>query len=84
MHNKKSNHEKKAEAVKCSFVNKVDCPLFNQRQITNIIYKAKFTSNLRNYHEKIYCRTSEGSFKQSYGNDKKSFNHEKHRTDTEL
>ena len=35
-------------------------------------------------HEKIYSGTSDGTFKQHYGNHKKSFNHEKHRTDTEL
>ena len=28
------------------------------------MYKAKITSNLRNYHEKIYYGTSEGTFKQ--------------------
>ena len=28
--------------------------------------------------------TSEGTFKQRYGNHRKSFNHEKHRTDTKL
>ena len=33
---------------------------------------------------KIYYGTSEGTFKQRYGNLKKSFNNEKHRTDTEL
>ena len=73
--------EKKTQAVKCNCINKPDCPLSNQCQITNIICKAKITSNL---HEKIYYRTSEGTFKQSYGNHKKSFNHEKYRTDTEL
>ena len=35
-------------------------------------------------HEKIYYGTSEGTFKQRYRNHKKSFNHEKLRTDTEL
>ena len=57
----------------------------------NIIYKEKITSKLRNYekkyeiHEKIlYYETSAETFKQCYGNHKKSFNHEKHRTDTEL
>ena len=51
-----------------------------------IIYQAKITSNLRNYYEKVYYGTTEeGTFNQRYGNHKKkSFNHEKHRTDTEL
>ena len=59
-------------------------PLSKKCQITNIIYKAKITSNLRNYHEKVYYRTSESKFNQRYGNHKKSFNHKKRRTDTEL
>ena len=33
---------------------------------------------------KKYYGTSESRFKQRYGNHKKSFNHEKHRADTEL
>ena len=44
--------------------------------MTNIIYKAKFISNLQNYHEKLYG-TSEGIFKQRYENHKKSFKHKK-------
>ena len=54
MHNKEVITEKKTQAVKCNCINKPDCPLSNQCQITNIIYKAKITSNLRNYREKIY------------------------------
>ena len=84
MHSKEVIMEKKTEAVKCNCVNKPDCLLSNQCQITNIIHKAKIKSNLWNYHEKIYYRTSDGTFKQRYGNHKKSFNHEKHRRDTEL
>ena len=80
IHNKEVITGKKTQAVKCNCINR----LSNQCQITNIIYKAKTTSNLRNYHEKIYFGTSKGTFKQRYGNHKKSFNHEKHRTDTEL
>ena len=84
MHNKEVIMEKKKQSVKCNCVNKPDCPLSNQCQITNIIYKAKITSNLGNCNEKIFYGISEGTFKQRYGNHKKSFNHEKHRTDTEL
>ena len=61
MHNKRSNHRKKTQAVSCSSVNKTDCPLSNQCKITNIICKAKITSNLRNYHRKIYYGTSEST-----------------------
>ena len=46
IHNKEVITEKKTQAVKCNGINKPDCPLSNQSQITNIIYKAKITSNL--------------------------------------
>ena len=77
MHNKEVITEKKTQTGKCDCINKPDCPLSNQCQITNIIYKAKIK-------QKIYYGTNEGAFKQRYGNHKKSSNHEKHRTDTEL
>ena len=84
MHNKEVITENKTQAVNCNCVNKPDCSPSNQCQITNIIYKAKITSNLRHYNRKIFYRTNEGTFKQQYGNHKKSFNHKKPRTDTEL
>ena len=71
MHNKEVITEKKTEAVKCNCINKPDWPLSNQCQIMNIICKAKCRLNFSNYHEKIYYRTSEGTFKQCYGNYKK-------------
>ena len=84
MQNKEVIMEKKIQAVKSNCINKPDCPLSNQCQITNITYKSKITSNLQNYHGKIYYGTSENTFKQRYGNHNKSFNHKKHRTDTEF
>ena len=47
MHNKEVITEKKAQALKCNCINKPDCPLSNQCQITNTIYKTKITSNIR-------------------------------------
>ena len=60
---------------KINFTNKLDCSLYNQCQITNIIYKAKITSNLKNYHTKIYYRTSHSTFKLRYVSHKKSFHY---------
>ena len=80
-HNKEVITEKKTQAVNCNCINKPDCTLSYQCQITNIIYKAKIISNLRNYNGKIYYGTSEGTFKQRYGNHKKSLNYKKYRTD---
>ena len=84
VHNKEGITEKATGAVSCKCINKLDFPLSNQCQITNIIYKAKTTSDLRNYLGKTYYGTSKGTFKQQYENHKKSFNHEKHTTETEL
>ena len=80
MHNK----DVITQAVKGNCINKRDCSLSNQCQITNIIQEIKIASKLQHYHEKIYYGISEGAFKQRYGNHKKSFNHEKHRADAEL
>ena len=84
MQHKEVITKKKTEPVTCNCINKNGCPLSNQCQITNIIWKAKITSNLRNYNGKIYYGTSEGTFKHQYGNHKKSFHHKKHRIDIEL
>ena len=77
IHNIEVITEKKTQAIICYCINKPDCPLSNQCQITNTIYNAKITSNLRNYHGNIYYGTNEGTFKQTHGNHMKSFNHEK-------
>ena len=53
--------------------------MFNKNNL-----KTSYSSMARSNHGKIYYGTSEGTFKQRYGNHKKSFNHEKHRADTEL
>ena len=67
IHNKEVITEKKTDSAKCNCISKPDCPLSNQCRITNIIYKVKITSNLLNYHEKVYYETSEGTFKQHLG-----------------
>ena len=59
-HNKEVITEKKTQAVKCNCINKPDCPLSSQCQITNIYTKQK----LHRTFEKIYYGTSEGTFKQ--------------------
>ena len=72
IHNKKVMTEKETQTLNCNCIYKPDCPLSNQGQTTNIIYKAKTASNLRNYHGKIYYGTRAGAFKQRYGNHKNS------------
>ena len=84
MHNKEVTMEKKTQEINRNFINKRDCFLSKQSQVTDVIYKAKIISTLRKYNEKIYYGASQGTFKQHCENHKKSFNHKKHRTDPEL
>ena len=83
-HNKKLMTTKIQNERKCNCMNKTICPLSNECLTTNIIYKAKITSNLMNYKPKFYYGTSEGTFKTRYANHKKSFNLSQYQKDTEL
>ena len=69
---------------KCNCINKPECPLNNECQATNRVYKAKITSNLENYKEKAYIGISEVKFKLRYANHKKLFVHRKCQKETEL
>ena len=48
----------------------------------NILYEATLEANLPNYGKKIYKGISEPSFKERFGNHKKSFNNAKYKTET--
>ena len=82
IHNKDLITEMKTQVVNCHCTNYPDFLHYNQEQILNIMYKSKITSNLQNFHGKIYHGTSKGKLKQRYENHKKSLNHKQHRTDT--
>ena len=41
MHNQEVITEKKTQAVKCNYINKPDCSLFNQCQTMNITKQSK-------------------------------------------
>ena len=43
IHYKEVITEKKTQEKNCIYINKPDCPVSNQCQITNITYKAKLT-----------------------------------------
>ena len=83
MHSIEIITEIKTKVVNCNCISEFECPLSNHFQIANITYKAKITSNRQTNQGKIYYGTSVGTFKQRYGNQKKLFKHERHRTDTE-
>ena len=88
MHNKEVITEKKTQAVKCNCINKPDClqpmPNYEHNRPSKIYIKPSKGKYYGTAHERLYYRTSKGTFKQRYRNYAKSLNHEKHRTDAEL
>ena len=69
---------------KCNCVNRNECPLGNECQASNIVYKAELSCNNPNYQAKAYIGICATTFKPRYANHKKSFNHEKYKFSTEL
>ena len=49
-----------------------------------IIYQANTNCEIAGYKRKCYLGSCETTFKDRFGNHKKSFNHVKHKNDTEL
>ena len=68
----------------CNCNRKNHCPLKGNCLTTNCVYKASITSNMPNYHEKIYIGSTATTFKKRFSNHKKSFNAQKYRNETEL
>ena len=66
----------------CNRINKTDCYLQEKCLSENTLYQADFSSE--NFQTEIYYGISETTFKTRYLNHKKSFNHEKHKNDTQL
>ena len=63
-------------------IDKTYCPLKEKSLSENTLYQADISSE--NFQRKIYYGISETKFKPRYSNHKKSFNHEKHKNDTQL
>ena len=84
-HNAKILFPKKGtEQRTCNCLNKVKCPLEQKYLTTNIVYKAKVTSNNQNYQEKVYFGSCEATFKKRFLNHQKSFNLNEYKNETEL
>ena len=66
----------------CNCINKTACPLQEKCLSGITLYQADISSE--NFQTKIYYGISETKFKTRYSNHKKSFNHEKHKSDTQL
>ena len=73
------------EPVKtCSCPKNTECPLDNHCYEKDIQYSAQVTSNLPNYGPKIYKGVCATTWKERFGNHKKSFNNEKYNKETAL
>ena len=66
--------KKSTEQRTCSCLNKGTCPLEQKCLTTNIVYKAKVTSNNRNFQEKVYFGLCKTTFKKGFSIHKKLFN----------
>ena len=84
-HNQQILHKKiNADVINCNCMKKITCPLNNQCQSRNVVYKATLTSNNPILTEKSYIGISENTFKLRFANHLKSFNATRYRNDTEL
>ena len=73
------------EPVKtCSCPMNVACPLDNCCFESDMQYSAELTSNLPNYGTKVYKGICSTTWKERFGNHKKSFNHERYEGESEL
>lgn len=66
---------------RCNCRDKTSCPLKGECLVSSVVYEATVATTKENYR---YIGLTEGTFKSRYGGHKQSFNHEKHRTSTEL
>ena len=72
------------ERGECNCQRPGECPLDGACLTRNVLYEAKVSSTLQNYEEKTYIGITEPTFKERYGNHRKSFNNKKYSTETEL
>ena len=86
MHNHKVLNDKPNETGinNCNRRNKDICPLPNSCQTKCIVYQTNINCDIAGYKQKCDLGSCETTFKDRFGNHKKSFNNVKHRNDTEL
>ena len=86
MHNHKVLNNKPNEKGinNCNCRNKETCALPNSCQMKCIIYEANIDCDIAGYKQKCYFGSCEATFKDNFGNYKKSFKHVKHKNDTKL
>ena len=85
MHNHKVLNDKSNETgiSDCNCRNKDTCPLPRSCQKKCIVYQGNIDCDIAGYKHKCYLSSCETTFKDRFGNYKKSFNHVKHKNDKE-
>ena len=85
MHNHKVLNDKSNETgiSNCNCRNKDACPLPSSCQKKCIVYQGNIDCDIAGYKHKCYLSSCETTFKDRFGNYKKSFNHVKHKNDKE-
>ena len=73
----------KIENYGCNYRDRDRCPMENQCLTPQIVYRADVSRNKDN-ETKLYYGQRYTSFKERYGNHKRSFRHERYKNDTEL
>ena len=82
-HNRKILHSPlNSQNRTCNYIKKTECPLQENCLSESTLYQADISSE--NFQTKIYYGISETKFKTRFSNHKKSFNHEKHKNDTQV
>ena len=86
MHNHKVLNDKPSETGinNCNCRNKDAFPLPKSCRTKCIVYQANIDCDIAGYKQKCYLGSCETTFKDRFRNHKKSFNHAKHKNDTEL
>ena len=86
MHNHKVLIDKPNEIWinNCNCRNKDTCPLPRSCQTKCTILQGNIDCDIAGYKQKCYLGSCETTFRDRFGNHKKSFNHVKHKNDTEL
>ena len=86
MHNHKVVNDKPNETGinNCNCRNEDTCPLPSSFKTKCIIYQANIDCDIAGYKQKCYLGSCEITFKDRFGNNKKLFNHVKHKNDMAL
>ena len=81
-HNHKVLREKPTSQRTCNCRKKNTCPLNGQCLLSCLVYKA--VVHVNDVEKAVYYGSCEGTFKERYGNHKKSFKNEAYETETKL